>query len=81
VNSAVKAAGLRDFTAAREALIEAGVALKSIRAELDDSKLKVCQRTVSLPFEAGQNRRATVKIVDDRGIKPLKVLALGPASA
>ena len=54
---------------------------KDIRAELDETKLKTYQGTVSLPFEAGQNRRVAVKIVDDRGIESLKVLALGPASA
>ena len=52
---------------------------KDIRAELDDSKLKAFQGTVSLPFEPGQNRRVAVKIVDDRGIESLKVLALAPA--
>jgi adenine-specific DNA-methyltransferase len=50
---------------------------KDIRAELDDSKLKAYQGTVSLPFEPGQHRRVAVKIVDDRGIESLKVLALG----
>ena len=60
---------------------EAGPVLKGIRAERDDSKLKAYQGKVSLPFEAGQNRRAAVKIVDDRGIESLRVLALGPASA
>ncbi len=33
--------------------------------------------TVSLPFEAGENRKAAVKIVDDRGIESLKIIALG----
>ena len=52
---------------------------KDIRAELDDSKLKAYQGTVSLPFKPGQHQRVAVKIVDDRGIESLKVLALVPA--
>jgi len=31
---------------------------------------------VSLPFEAGEHRTVAVKIVDDRGIESLKVVAL-----
>jgi adenine-specific DNA-methyltransferase len=53
---------------------------KDIRAELDDAKLKAYQGTVSLPFTPGPNRRVAVKIVDDRGIESLKVLALALAS-
>ncbi len=32
--------------------------------------------TVSLPFEAGENKKVAVKIVDDRGIESLKVIPL-----
>ena len=32
--------------------------------------------TVSLPFDAGENRKAAVKIVDDRGIESLKIVKL-----
>ncbi len=49
---------------------------KDIRAELDDDKLGAFRGTVSLPFEAGVQRRVAVKIVDDRGIESLKVLNL-----
>ena len=49
---------------------------KDIRAELDESKLSQFHGTVSLPFEAGDNRKIAVKIVDDRGIESLKVIAL-----
>ncbi len=31
---------------------------------------------MSLPFEPGENRKVAVKIVDDRGIESLKVIAL-----
>jgi adenine-specific DNA-methyltransferase len=49
---------------------------RDIRAELDDSLLEHFHGTVSLPFEAGDNRQVAVKIVDDRGIESLKILAL-----
>ncbi len=49
---------------------------KSIRAELDESRLDKFHGTVSLPFAAGDNRKIAVKIVDDRGIESLKVLPL-----
>lgn len=52
---------------------------KDIRAELDESRLDAYRGTKSLPFEAGVHRRVAVKIVDDRGIESLKVMAL-PAS-
>ncbi|MDD2728836.1 site-specific DNA-methyltransferase [Malikia sp.] len=49
---------------------------KNIRAELDESRLHQFHGTVSLPFDAGDNRKIAVKIVDDRGIESLKVVAL-----
>ena len=49
---------------------------KTIRAELDESLLDQFHGTVSLPFEAGKNGKAAVKIVDDRGIESLKILPL-----
>ena len=49
---------------------------KTIRAELDEDLLEQFHGTVSLPFEAGDNKRIAVKIVDDRGIESLKVVAL-----
>jgi len=53
---------------------------KNIRAELDESMLKHFAGTVSLPFEAGENRSVAVKIVDDRGIESLKILRLEVAA-
>ncbi len=50
---------------------------KEIRAELDESLLDQFHGTKSLPFEAGDNRKAAVKIVDDRGIESLKIIELG----
>jgi adenine-specific DNA-methyltransferase len=49
---------------------------KNIKAELDESLLPKLHGTVSLPFEAGGNRKVAVKIVDDRGIESLKIIAL-----
>ncbi|MEP0709353.1 MAG: site-specific DNA-methyltransferase [Parvibaculum sp.] len=49
---------------------------KTIRAELDEDLLKQFHGTISLPFEAGDNRRIAVKIVDDRGIESLKIVPL-----
>lgn len=49
---------------------------RDIRAELDESRLEGFHGTVSLPFEAGENRKIAVKVVDDRGIESLKVIPL-----
>ncbi len=49
---------------------------KDIRAELDEGRLSGFHATVSLPFEAGEQRKVAVKVVDDRGIESLKVIRL-----
>ena len=49
---------------------------KDIKAELNEDLLDKFHGTVSLPFEAGENKRVAVKIVDDRGIESLKVIPL-----
>jgi adenine-specific DNA-methyltransferase len=49
---------------------------KNIRAELNDELLGQFHGTVSLPFEPGEHHKVAVKIVDDRGIESLKVVAL-----
>lgn len=49
---------------------------KTIRAELNEELLEQYHGTVSLPFEAGPNRKVAVKLVDDRGIESLKILTL-----
>ena len=49
---------------------------KTVRAELDEDLLEQFHGTVSLPFEAGENRRVAVKIVDDRGIESIKIIPL-----
>lgn len=49
---------------------------KGIKAELNEELIDEFHGTVSLPFQAGDNRRAAVKIVDDRGIESLKIIEL-----
>lgn len=49
---------------------------KDIKAELDEARMEQFHGAVSLPFEAGENRRIAVKIIDDRGIESLKVMNL-----
>lgn len=49
---------------------------KDLRAELDEARLAKFHGTVSLPFPAGEFRKAAVKVVDDRGIESLKILPL-----
>ncbi|WP_262539767.1 site-specific DNA-methyltransferase [Acinetobacter bereziniae] len=49
---------------------------KNIRAELDETQLDKFHGTKSLPFEAGDNKKIAVKIIDDRGIESLKVMNL-----
>ena len=49
---------------------------RDIRADLDESRLDSFHGAVSLPFEAGDNKKIVVKIVDDRGIESLKIISL-----
>ena len=49
---------------------------KNLKAEIDEELIEAYRGTVSLPFSAGDNRRAAVKIIDDRGIESLKVIGL-----
>ena len=50
---------------------------KTLRSQIDEKLIAKYVGTVSIPFESGPNRRAAVKIVDDRGIESLKILDLG----
>ena len=50
---------------------------RHLRVEIDQGRMEAYRGTVSLPFEAGEHRRAAVKIVDDRGIESLKVVEIG----
>jgi len=50
---------------------------KNLKAEIDEELIEAYRGTISLPFEAGENKRAAVKIIDDRGIESLKLIGLG----
>jgi len=47
---------------------------RNLKAEIDPELIDQYRGTVSLPFEAGQNKRVAVKVIDDRGIESLKVV-------
>ena len=49
---------------------------RNLKAEIDTSLIEKYRGTTSLPFESGEHGRAAVKIVDDRGIESLKIVAL-----
>ncbi|MFT0727946.1 site-specific DNA-methyltransferase [Synechococcus sp. F70.1] len=49
---------------------------RNLKAEIDEERIEAYRGTVSLPFALGEHRRIAVKIVDDRGIESLKVLAI-----
>ena len=49
---------------------------RNLKAELDEELIEAYRGTTSLPFEAGENSRIAVKIVDDRGIESLKIMDL-----
>jgi len=47
---------------------------KNLKAEIDEDLIDAYRGTVSLPFEIGENKRAAVKIVDDRGIESIRIV-------
>ena len=49
---------------------------RSLKTEIDATRMACYQGTVSLPFEPGGHGRAAVKIVDDRGVESLKIVEL-----
>src|SRR5579871_1369234 len=49
---------------------------RNLKAEIDETLIEAYRGTVSLPFEPGPNKRVAVKIIDDRGIESLKVIAI-----
>lgn len=49
---------------------------KNLKAEIDEELIEAYRGTVSLPFEAGDFKQIAVKIVDDRGIESLKIMAV-----
>jgi len=49
---------------------------RNLKAEIDPELIEAFRGTVSLPFEPGDNKRAAVKVIDDRGIESLKIVDL-----
>lgn len=49
---------------------------KILKTEIDEELVESYQGTVSIPFAAGKYKRIAVKIIDDRGIESLRILAL-----
>ena len=49
---------------------------RNLRAEIDEDLIEAYRGTVSLPFDAGEHDRIAVKIVDDRGIESLRIMAM-----
>ena len=49
---------------------------KTLQAQIDEELITKYQGTQSIPFKAGPNKRAAVKIIDDRGIESLKIIKL-----
>lgn len=49
---------------------------KTLQSQIDEGLIAKYQGTESIPFEAGPNKRAAVKIIDDRGIESLKIIRL-----
>ena len=48
---------------------------KDLKSEIDEEMIEAYRGILSLPFDLGENQRIAVKIVDDRGIESLRVLA------
>jgi len=49
---------------------------KNLKSEIDEELIESYRGTESLPFVQGKNRRAAIKIIDDRGIESFKVIRL-----
>ena len=49
---------------------------KNLKAEIDSDLIEAYRGTISLPFEPGKYERIAVKVIDDRGIESLKVVAV-----
>lgn len=49
---------------------------KTLQAEIDEDVITEFFSTKSRPFSIGQNKRAAVKIIDDRGVESIKIIEL-----
>ena len=50
---------------------------KTLQSQIDEELVAKYHGTESLQFEVGPNKRAAVKIIDDRGIESLRIIELG----
>ena len=48
---------------------------RNLKSEIDEELIEAYRGILSLPFDLGENERIAVKIVDDRGIESLRVMA------
>ena len=53
---------------------------RNLKGKVDEELFAAYRDTISRPFELGRYRRVAVKIVDDRGIESLKVIAVNENS-
>ena len=49
---------------------------KALRTDIDKDLIVKYTGTESIPFESGSNKRAAIKIIDDRGIESIKIIDL-----
>ncbi|MDE2792183.1 MAG: hypothetical protein OXI81_17425 [Paracoccaceae bacterium] len=49
---------------------------RDLMADIDTGQIETYGGSVSLPFEAGENGHAAVRIVDDRGMETPKIVEL-----
>lgn len=49
---------------------------RNLKAEIDSELIEKYRGKVSLPFELGPHKRIAVKVIDDRGIESVKVVAV-----
>ncbi len=49
---------------------------KTLQAQIDEELIEKFQGIESIPFKSGFNKRAAVKIIDDRGIESLKIIKI-----
>jgi adenine-specific DNA-methyltransferase len=49
---------------------------RSLRAEIDEEAIESYRGAVSLPFAGKRGQKVAIKVVDDRGIEPLRIVEL-----
>ena len=54
---------------------------RALKGTLDPEKFEALRGTVSLPFQAGKQKRVAVKVIDMRGNEVIRVMSLGERGA